>query len=146
MIKRQTEEQLTMLDLGSWSGKTSQELSQAITAEISKQSSRKSLNSQNQPRLMFLYLKTASGLGQDASQMRWVSGVLHGEHTTLNTGEYPSEERGSRLSQILEEHPHQKYSLSPTACAGILRRAEKRGKALPEALRKALTKQAQTTM
>lgn len=44
----------------------------------------------------------------------------------------------SRLSQILEDLPHPKYSLSAKACRGILRRAERRGKALPETLRTAL--------
>jgi hypothetical protein len=32
----------------------------------------------------------------------------------------------------------QRFFLSATACQGILRRAEKRGKTLPEALRRAL--------
>jgi hypothetical protein len=43
------------------------------------------------------------------------------------------------LSQVLEtgEIP-QRYFLSARACAGILRRAEKRGKELPPALRTAL--------
>ena len=45
----------------------------------------------------------------------------------------------TNLSEILETRPvHPKYSLSPKACAGILRRAEKRGKKLPEQLRLAL--------
>ena len=57
---------------------------------------------------------------------------------TLNTGEFPSEERESTLSQILDLNAPEKYSLSPKACAGILRRAEKRGKALPDMLRDAL--------
>ena len=44
------------------------------------------------------------------------------------------------LSDVLEETPDvpQKYYLSQKACAGILRRAAARGKALPEALRLAL--------
>lgn len=43
------------------------------------------------------------------------------------------------LSAVLEGEPvHQKYSLSQKACQGILRRAERRGKALPEPLREAL--------
>ena len=43
------------------------------------------------------------------------------------------------LSTVLENEPvHQKYSLSQKACQGILRRAERRGKALPEPLREAL--------
>ena len=44
----------------------------------------------------------------------------------------------ARLSEILEKQPQEKYSLSPRACRGILRRAAKRGKELPPVLRKAL--------
>jgi len=53
--------------------------------------------------------------------------------------EYPSDGAASSLSDILEtgELP-QRYYLSGTACRGILRRAEKRGKELPEALKSAL--------
>lgn len=58
---------------------------------------------------------------------------------TLNTGEFPSVEKESTLSQILQLNAPEKYSLSPRACAGILRRAEKRGKELPDMLRDALT-------
>ena len=46
------------------------------------------------------------------------------------------------LSAILEERAPEKYSLSPKACAGILRRAERRGKDLPPLLKAALTQQA----
>jgi hypothetical protein len=43
------------------------------------------------------------------------------------------------LSSILETGPvESRYFLSPRACQGILRRAEKRGKELPQALRSAL--------
>ena len=43
------------------------------------------------------------------------------------------------LSGVLESGPvHQRYFLSAKACSGILRRAERRGKALPEQLRLAL--------
>lgn len=74
----------------------------------------------------------------------WAMGIQSlGEHLTLNIGECPKEESVSTLSQILEETPHQKYYLSKKACLGILRRAEKRGKELPEILRLALTRQAQ---
>ena len=66
-----------------------------------------------------------------------------GECLMPNTGECPKEESVSTLSQILEETPHQKYYLSEKACLGILRRAEKRGKELPEILRLALIRQAQ---
>ena len=63
------------------------------------------------------------------------------EFTTHSFGVSPSEENGSRLSQILEVSPPPKYVLSAAACAGILRRAEKRGKKLPEILEKALREQ-----
>ena len=43
------------------------------------------------------------------------------------------------LSEVLETGQiPQRFFLSARACAGILRRAERRGKALPEALRAAL--------
>ena len=49
----------------------------------------------------------------------------------------------SSLSQILESKTSDKYYLSPTACRGIIRRAEKRGKELPPALMHALKAVAQ---
>lgn len=66
---------------------------------------------------------------------------LPGELMTRNSGECPSVAVESHLSQILEENPHPKYSLSATACLGILRRAERRGKELPAPLRIALESQ-----
>ena len=53
-------------------------------------------------------------------------------------GESPKDGVESYLSQILEDNPHQKYYLSAKACRGILNRAERRGKDLPEALKVAL--------
>ena len=44
----------------------------------------------------------------------------------------------TNLSSILESSVSEKYFLSPLACRGILRRAEKRGKALPLTLHQAL--------
>ena len=60
----------------------------------------------------------------------------------LNTGECPREEDVSTLSQILMEGVPEKYYLSRKACQGILTRASKRGKELPEVLKKALISQA----
>ena len=57
---------------------------------------------------------------------------------TLNFGECPSAVRESTLSQILEANAPEKYYLSAKAAAGILRRAEKRGKELPTMLKEAL--------
>lgn len=70
-------------------------------------------------------------------------GAWLGAYSTRNTGESPNAAVESRLSQILEERPHTKYSLTPKACMGILRRAERRGKDLPQALKEALENQAQ---
>lgn len=92
---------------------------------------------------LFLYLQ-AAGHGQDVS---WVpDGALPGEYTTRSFGEYPSEESVSRLSQILEDTPHPKYYLSAKVCQGILNRAQRRGKKLPEALERALVIQVHTAL
>jgi hypothetical protein len=62
---------------------------------------------------------------------------------TRNISESPSVAAVFSLSQTLEigDVPPRFY-LSPKACAGILRRAERRGKALPPALAEALTQSA----
>lgn len=68
----------------------------------------------------------------------------HGASSTLNIGECPNAAAESFLSQILQptEDVPEKYYLSARACLGILRRAKKRGKELPEELRIALDRQA----
>ncbi len=77
--------------------------------------------------------------------MRWEDdGAWLGECMTRNTGESPNAAAVSRLSQILEVTPQEKYSLSAKACQGILRRAERRGKDLPTVLKAVLVKQAKT--
>ena len=61
--------------------------------------------------------------------------------STHNGSEWPSAAEGASacsLASILEPSVAPKYYLSPIACAGILRRAEKRGKELPIALLHAL--------
>ena len=56
-----------------------------------------------------------------------------------NTSEFPSDAAVCSLSDVLEAGPvPQRFFLSPKACAGILRRAEKRGKSLPPFLAEAL--------
>jgi len=64
--------------------------------------------------------------------------VWRGECWTANISECPNDAVESSLSDILERRVHPKYSLSPKAARGILRRAEKRGKKLPERLAEAL--------
>ena len=61
------------------------------------------------------------------------------ECLTLSSSDWPSAAAVCSLSAILETGDvPQRYFLSPKACAGILRRAEKRGKDLPPALLQAL--------
>ncbi len=82
------------------------------------------------------------------SSGRWMrSGTgMRGECWTLNTQEHPTirglslnDDGVSSLSDVLEtgEVP-KRYFLTAKACAGILRRAEKRGKELPPLLKQAL--------
>jgi hypothetical protein len=75
------------------------------------------------------------------SSGRWkTSGMVsRTECLTLSTSEWPKDAVVCSLSDTLEtgELP-QRFSLSATACQGILRRAEKRGKKLPERLQRAL--------
>lgn len=76
--------------------------------------------------------------------MKWEDdGAWLGECMMRNTGESPNAAVGSRLSQILEATPQEKYSLSAKACQGILRRAERRGKDLPETLKAVLLMQSE---
>lgn len=79
------------------------------------------------------------------------SGILaHGECLTLNMCEWTDslvpflkEDGVCSLSDILETGAiPPRYYLSPDACRGILRRAESRGRELPEVLRQALEEQA----
>ena len=55
-----------------------------------------------------------------------------------NPTEAPCEYIPSHLSDILEENPDPKYTLSSKACLGILNRASRRGKTLPLMLEAAL--------
>lgn len=60
---------------------------------------------------------------------------------TLNLSEQPRMANPTLLSEILVEDANPKYNLSPRACQGILNRANKRGKKLPEVLEQALKTQ-----
>jgi hypothetical protein len=80
----------------------------------------------------------------ESSSERWpTSGILlGGACLMLNTLEYPSAGAvSSSLADVLLEKALPKYFLSPTACEGIIRRANRRGKTLPPALQEALVKQ-----
>ena len=127
---------------GIWCGKMCPELSAPTKEPISALCSKKPQKwPANKPPL-FLSLKT-DGLQPDALPMWEVNGALRGEYLMHSFGVCPKDENASHLSQILEASPHPKYSLSARACLGILNRAEKRGKQLPEILKLALIQQAQ---
>ena len=125
-----------------WCGKMCPELSAPTTQRTLGSSSKKQQKwPANKPPL-FLSLKT-DGLQPGASPMWEDNGALRGEYLMHSFGACPKDENASHLSQILEASPHPKYSLSAKACLGILNRAEKRGKVLPEILKQALIQQAQ---
>lgn len=164
------EGQMSLFDLDIWSGKTSPEPFPATTEKISEPSSKK-LQKSHRLTPLFLDFRTASNGAAAASSWERGGGLSLGGYTTLSggeclsdesesvwlqtstatprrrsylildTGEKPSIAKPSKLSQILEQNPNPKYNLSANACLGILRRAERRGKQLPEQLRIALEAQ-----
>ena len=72
---------------------------------------------------------------------KWMTSgtVWHGEYWTRNFSEWPKDADVSFLSDVLETRDvPPRYFLTARACAGIIRRAETRGKALPSVLRAAL--------
>lgn len=143
-MTERTDGQVTWSDLGIWSGKTCPEHSAATKDKTSRQSSKRSSASQSRKPPILKCLKKAGTPGV-ATTMKWEDdGAWLGECMTRNTGESPNVAVVSRLSQILEETPQEKYSLSAKACQGILRRAERRGKDLPETLKAVLLMQSES--
>lgn len=148
--------QVTWSDLGFSFGRTLSEHSAATEDETSTPCWKKLRVSQNQD---FLYLDCRkSGNGQKQEPSTVMGGLSLGELTMLNAGEKPSETavqemlsvwgphsvaEESRLTQILEANPLPKYNLTAKACLGILRRAERRGKDLPERMKAVLIQQSQ---
>ena len=75
------------------------------------------------------------------SSGRWANSGMGGpiESLTLSSSEWPSDADVCLLSDTLETGDvPQRFYLSAKACQGILRRAEKRNKTLPEPLQRAL--------
>ena len=127
------QQQIDFLD--SLCGKMSPEHSVQMVEGTSTQSSKRSANSAN-PELMYLDLRTGAG---NLLGAYWETGTaLPGGCMTPKGGEFRNGGAESTLSQILIANAPEKYSLSRKACLGILRRAEKRGKELPDMLREAL--------
>ena len=127
------QQQISFLD--SLYGKTSPEPSAATKEKTSGPSLKRSAPSATIP-VMFLDLRT--GFGNLLGAYWTTTSVLPGGYMTHSTGECPKDVVESTLSQILQADAPDKYSLSPKACRGILRRAEKRGKEMPDMLREAL--------
>lgn len=65
-------------------------------------------------------------------------GLWLGDSWTVNISEWPSAESVSLSSSTLEVNAPEKYYLSARACQGILTRASRRGKKLPDLLQTAL--------
>ena len=98
----------------------------------------KNLPAWNNQTFQFLDLRVGGADGAKPEQSLETDGLWHGDSLTLNIGESPSVESESLLSQILEVNAPLKYYLSERACQGILTRASRRGKALPDLLKTAL--------
>ena len=133
-------EQMSLFDQDIWSGRMCQEHYPQTKEKTSGVSSKKQLGSSKR---MPIYLDLRRGGGHTPDALWAMGGALLGAYTMHSFGEYPKEENASLLSQILVEEAHPKYSLSAKACQGILNRANRRGKKLPEILQKALESQAE---
>jgi len=128
------QQQISFLD--SLCGKTSPEPSVQTEEKTSEPSLKRSAPSAKKT-LMFLDLR--EGMGGNLLGAYWeTTTVLPGGYTTPRGGEFHSEGGECTLSEILQLDAPERYSLSPKACAGIIRRAEKRGKELPNMLKDAL--------
>ena len=135
---RQERKQMSLFDPDMPCGRMSSDASRATKETTSGLSSKSSVKSKTRKPL-FLDLRGVDGLQADVS---WEMGIPSlGEYSTQDFGESPSVVEESGLSQILEAHVHPKYFLSERACHGVLRRAEKRGKKLPDILETALIQQ-----
>lgn len=108
------------------------------TTEKTSDVSWKNLRTSSKQTLQFLNLRGKAENGLNPAQFPVMDGLWHGDSSMLNTGECPNVVKESRLSWILEDNVPQKYYLSARACQGILTRASRRGKALPELLKNAL--------
>ena len=137
--------QVNLFDQDTWYGRTCPAHCQAMEETILRQSSKKSSKSQSRKRPIFKCLNMAGQRG-GATAMWEDDGAWLIESTMRNGTEFPNAVVESRLSQILEEAPPTKYYLSRAACQGILRRAERRGKDLPEQLKAALIQQSQEAL
>ena len=118
-------------------GKTYQGSFPATTEKISEPCW-KNLPAWNNQTLQFLDLRVERADGAKPEQSQETDGAWLGDSSTVNISEWPSVENVSLLSSTLEANAPEKYYLSARACQGILTRASRRGKRLPELLEAAL--------
>ena len=132
----------------SGSGKMSSALSQVggtlkrvkkSLGRIFKKSSKRSSKLKNHT---FMLLDLRPGAGNMLGAYWEYDPPWLGSFGMLNTSECPKDVVECSLWQILQATAPSRYSLSQTACLGILRRAECRGKSLPPLLEAALRMQA----
>lgn len=117
-------------------GKTCPEHSAPMEEKISEPCW-KNLPAWNNQTLQFLDLRRGAD-GAKPEQSPETDGLWLGDSWTVNISEWPSAESVSLLSSTLEVNVPQKYFLSARACQGILTRASRRGKKLPDLLQMAL--------
>ncbi len=85
------------------------------------------------------YPQTGETISESSSTGFANSGIAWaGRYWTRKTSESRNAADACSLSQVLESEVSERYYLSAKAAAGILRRAERRGKKLPERLEAAL--------
>lgn len=97
----------------------------------------KNLPALDKQTLLFLDLRGGAD-GAKPEQSQETDGLWRGDSWTVNISEWPSVESVSLLSSTLEVNAPERYYLSARACQGILTRASKRGKKLPDLLQTAL--------
>ena len=110
-----------------------------IRERISGQSSKNSAKLKEVIPLFLNLQNVGAGTHGTMQDLSWETGFQSlGESSMHSFGAYPNAVEESSLWQILEDNVPEKYSLSEKACRGVLRRADRRGKALPILLHIAL--------
>ena len=121
--------------VGTLSSGRDAETGQKSLGRIFKKSSKRSSKLKNHT---FMLLDLRPGAGNMLGAYWEYDPPWLGSFGTPNTSECPKDAVECSLWQILQATAPSRYSLSQTACLGILRRAECRGKSLPPLLEAAL--------
>ena len=125
--------QVTMFGPDLDAGRTSPEPTAPQEGKTSEQCWKRSCGSKNHN---FMLLDLRPGAGNILGPYWEINPVWLGQPGMLNFSESPRDAVVSSLSRILMGSAPSKYSLSRTACLGILRRAKEREKRLPTQLEK----------